>query len=101
MGNEVQPGAASSIRRHVAVGAVLSGKQIAVWSPGKVEGVARALCEDVSGVAQGIGVVWQEKIRAVAGKRKIFAVNATSRVLGKTPPTSSTSPWSVLEPLLR
>src|SRR5207247_3468270 len=49
--------------RHVAVGAVLSGKEVAVWSPGKVEGVARALCENVSGVAEGIGVVWQEKIR--------------------------------------
>ena len=33
-----------------------------------------------------------DDIEAVAGKRKIFAVNGTSRVLGKAPPTSCTSP---------
>src|SRR5205085_6690072 len=71
--------------RHVTVRAVLSGKQVAVWSIGKVEGVARALCENVSGVAEGIGVVWEQKIRGGGRQTKNLCCQRDFARVGKDP----------------
>src|SRR5687767_5079956 len=86
--------------RVVSIRAIVYCKQVAVRRERHIVGIACAARQDQSLFGQSGLVVRQNQFGGACGYTQDPGGEATSRVSGKTPPLSCTSPWSVREPPL-